>query len=177
MPVGTPTTGRIIKKVDGSRAKVLPKPQLLELEKRLIDKYPNIPEEDIRSAIEDLDKSLTRACVLYVPSESRQLWSYTKVYDFIVVLVNTQHEFYLKVLSELKMNGQDGALTAIELFLSSLAIEEEVFISNDQDKEVIEAFREAVGSKLHRYMTNLPEGISMVYSSNQNNFKDDQDDE
>jgi hypothetical protein len=165
IPTSTSTTGKTIDTVEGRRPKTLPAPKLLELEQRLIEKYPNIPELDVRAAIEDLDKSLTRACVLYAPSESRQLWSYTKVYDFVVVLVNTQHEFYSKVLAELRNNGQDGALTAIELFLSSLAIEEETFINNDRDKEAIETFREAVGSKLHRYMTNLPAEISMSYTS------------
>ena len=120
-----------------------------------------------------MDRSLTRACVLYAPSESRQLWSYTKVYDFIVVLVNTQHEFYSKVLSELRNHGQDGALTAIELFLSSLAIEEESFVANDRDKEAIESFRAAVGLKLHRYMVNLPEGISMTNASGDSDNEDD----
>jgi hypothetical protein len=172
IPTSTSTTGKTIDTVEGRRPKTLPTPKLLELEQRLIEKYPNIPELDVRSAIEDLDKSLTRACVLYAPSESRQLWSYTKVYDFVVVLVNTQHEFYSKVLAELRNNGQDGALTAIELFLSSLAIEEETFINNDRDKEAIETFREAVGSKLHRYMTNLPSEISMSYTSKSINGDD-----
>jgi hypothetical protein len=162
VPTGTQTTGRVIRRVEGDRPKALPGPQLLELERRLIEKYPNILADDIKAAIEDLDRSLTRACILYAPSESRQLWSYTKVNDFIVVLVNTNHEFYSKVLSELRLNGWDGALTAIELLLSSLAIEEESFIASDRDKEVIEAFREAVGQKLHRYITNLPEGVAML---------------
>ena len=173
IPTGTSTTGGTIRKVDGSRPTRLPAPKLLELEQRLIEKYPNIPESDVRAAIEDLDRSLTRACVLYAPSESRQLWSYTKVYDFVVVLVNTQHEFYSKVLAELRNHGQDGALTAIELFLSSLAIEEESFVANDRDKEAIESFRAAVGLKLHRYMTSLPESISMTNSSGDSDDGDD----
>ena len=173
IPTGTSITGGTIKKVEGTRPATLPAPKLLELEQRLIEKYPNIPETDVRAAIEDLDRSLTRACVLYAPSESRQLWSYTKVYDFVVVLVNTQHEFYSKVLSELRNHGQDGALTAIELFLSSLAIEEESFVANDRDKEAIESFRAAVGLKLHRYMVNLPEGISMTNASGDSDNEDD----
>ena len=174
IPTATPTTGKTIDRVDGKRPKSLPEPRLLELEQRLIEKYPNIPEADVRDAIAALDRSLTRACVLYAPSESKQLWSYTKVYDFVVVLVNTQHEFYSKVLAELRSNGQDGALTAIELFLSSLAIEEETFVNNDRDKEAIEAFRAAVGLKLHRYMVNLPEDISMSYSAK--STRDEEDD-
>ncbi len=163
IPVSTGITTRTINKVEGTRKNKLPPEKLLALEERLIEKYPAIPPEDVRSSIEDLDRSLTRACVLYAPSESKQLWSYTKVYDFIVVLVNTNHEFYIKVLAELRNSGQEGALTAMELFLSSLAIEEEDFVGNDAHKEIIEVFREAVGSKLHRYMTNLPAEVTMSY--------------
>lgn len=163
IPVSTGITTRTINKVEGTRKNKLPLEKLHALEERLIEKYPAIAPADVRSAIEDLDRSLTRACVLYAPSESKQLWSYTKVYDFIVVLVNTNHEFYIKVLAELRNSGQEGALTAMELFLSSLAIEEEDFVGNDTHKEIIEVFREAVGSKLHRYMTNLPPEVTMSY--------------
>jgi hypothetical protein len=173
VPTGTAATEKTIRTVDGPRSGTLSGPRLLELENRLIDKYPNISPDEIRLAIAVLDRQLTRACVLYAPSESRQLWSYTKVNDFVVVLVNTNHEFYSKLLSELRIVGQEGALTAIELFLSSLAIEEESFIANDRDKEAIEAFREAVGQKLHRYMTNLPEGMSLTALSNSSNTEDD----
>ena len=175
IPVSTGITTRTINKVEGIRRNKLPSNALLALEERLVEKYPSIPAADVRAAIEDLDQSLTRACVLYAPSESRQLWSYTKVYDFIVVLVNTNHEFYRKVLAELRNSGQEGALTAMELFLGSLAIEEEDFVGNDAHKEVIEVFREAVGSKLHRYMTNLPPEVTMSYISRANDEEDSED--
>jgi hypothetical protein len=175
IPVSTGITAKTINKVEGTRKKKLPSNELLILEERLIEKYPGIAPENIRSSIEDLDRSLTRACVLYAPSDSKQLWSYTKVYDFIVVLVNTNHEFYRKVLAELRNSGQEGALTAIELFLSSLAIEEENFVGNDIHKEIIEVFREAVGSKLHRYMTNLPPEVTMSYVARSGDEDDDDD--
>jgi hypothetical protein len=174
IPVSTGITTSTINKVEGTRKNKLPSKELLALEERLIEKYPSIAPSDVRSSIEDLDRSLTRACVLYAPSESKQLWSYTKVYDFIVVLVNTNHEFYRKVLAELRNSGQEGALTAMELFLSSLAIEEEDFIGNDAHKEIIEVFREAVGSKLHRYMTNLPPEVTMSYVARTNEEVDDE---
>jgi hypothetical protein len=174
IPVSTGITAKTINKVEGTRKNKLPSKELLALEERLIEKYPSIAPADVRASIEDLDRSLTRACVLYAPSESKQLWSYTKVYDFIVVLVNTNHEFYRKVLAELRNSGQEGALTAMELFLSSLAIEEEDFIGNDTHKEIIEAFREAVGSKLHRYMTNLPPEVTMSYIA-RSEFEEDED--
>jgi len=175
IPVSTDTTRKIINLVEGRRTNKLPSKELLALEERLIEKYPGIAADDIRASIVDLDQSLTRACVLYAPSESKQLWSYTKVYDFIVVLVNSNHEFYRKVLLELRNSGQEGALTAMELFLSSLAIEEEDFVGNDTYKEIIEVFRESVGSKLHRYMTNLPVEVTMGYISRVRDEEDEDD--
>ena len=172
MPTSTDDTTETIIKVDGSRQRTLSKENLEMLENRLIEKYSSIDPELIKNAIERLDKSLTRACVLYAPTESRQLWTYTKVYDFIVVLVNSNHEFYLKVLSECRNNGQEGVLTVIELFISSLAIEEDSFATNREHIEILEDFRESVGSKLFKYIRELPEEIIAKITS-----REDDDDE
>lgn len=161
VPRGTPVTDDVIKKVDGLRSHKLPQQGQTELANRLIEKYPTIAQEEIQSAVEALDQALVRACVLYAPSESTQLWSYTRVYDFLIVLINTKHEFYLRVLSELRSKQQEGALTAIELFISSLAIEEEKFITRDEAKDIIEEFRTLVGVHLHNYIKRLPESVSI----------------
>ncbi len=165
VPRATATTERTIRTVDGQREKQLTPTQRTELEDRLIEKYKDIPPAEIRQAVEALDRSLTRACVLYAPAEAKQLWSYTKVYDFTVVLVNTNHEFYTRILGEFRASGQEGALTAVELFLSSLAIEEEKFSEDNRAKDIVEDFRERVGSHLHRYIRSLPENMSLMPSS------------
>lgn len=161
IPTSTSATTETMVATDGKRPRKLKKPEIESLEKRLIEKYPQIDPGDICAAVESLDEMLTRACVLYAPAEAKQLWSYTKVHDFVVVLVNTNHEFYRKILGELRANGQEGALTAFELLLSSLALEEEDCVSNEKMKLMIESYREAVGSKLHRYMINLPDSLDM----------------
>ena len=158
---GTSVTSNVIKQVDGSRD-LLSEQNKRELAERLQEKYPSIGIEEIVDAVAALDKALVRACVLYAPSESSQLWSYTKVFDFLVVLINTKHEFYSRVLSELRSKQQEGSLTAMELFISSLAIEEEKFNTRDDAADVVEEFRTLVGVHLHNYIKRLPDNVSMV---------------
>jgi hypothetical protein len=161
VPQGTSVTSNVIKQVDGSRD-LLSEQNKRELAERLQEKYPSIGIEEIVDAVAALDKALVRACVLYAPSESSQLWSYTKVFDFLVVLINTKHEFYSRVLSELRSKQQEGSLTAMELFISSLAIEEEKFNTRDDAADVVEEFRTLVGVHLHNYIKRLPDNVSMV---------------
>ena len=85
--------------------------------------------------------------------------NYTKVHDFTVVLVNTNHQFYERILSELRFENDIDSLSAIELFLISLAVEEESFVSKPEEKEIIEFYREQVGSKLDRYIKKLPDSL------------------
>lgn len=165
IPTSTSDTTQVINDTEGTRQSRLPKDALDKLTERLIQKYPNLDPEDIKKSIQMLDESLTRACILYVPSESKQLWSYTKVYDFFVAEINTSHEFYRRVLSKLRSTRQYGSLTAIELLISSLVIEENDFITNEEYKKIIEFYRQSVGAKLDLYMSNLPDIFDFVKSS------------
>ncbi len=158
MPGATGQTGDAVGATDGLRPP-LTKPDLEALLDRLIQKYPNISPEDIRKSVEISDKYLVRATILYAPTESTQLWTYTKVQEFTVVLVNTNHQFYERILSELRFENDIDSLSAIELFLISLAVEEESFVSKPEEKEIIEFYREQVGSKLDRYIKKLPDSL------------------
>jgi hypothetical protein len=162
VPKGTDTTAGVIKTVDGARKQPLSDASKQELVNRLQTKYPDIHQDEILSAVVALDKAMVRACVLYAPSEATQLWSFTKVFDFLVVLINTRHEFYSRVLSELRAHGQDGALSAIELFISSLAVEEEKFVTRGDAADIVEEFRTLVGVHLHSYIKRLPESVTMM---------------
>jgi len=174
VPQGTNTTKVVLKKVDGTRPQRLPERHKLELLERLQEKYPDIPKDDILAAVNSLDQALVRACVLYAPSEASQLWSFTKVFDFMVVLINTQHEFYSRVLSELRASGQEGALSAMELFISSLAVEEERVATNSEAAEVIEQFRSLVGIHLHSYIKRLPDNLAIVFEATADDDEDQQ---
>lgn len=155
---GTGQTTTAVQKEDGQR-QPLTDPELKSLLDRLISKYPNISQDDIKKSVETTEKYLVRSTILYAPTESTQLWTYTNVHGYIVVLVNTNHQFYERILSELRFKNEIDSLSAIELFLISLATEEESFITKPEDKETIEFFREQVGSKLDRYIKKLPDSL------------------
>jgi len=163
VPTGTSTTSTTIRKVDGPRENQLDDETSKGLLAKLSEKYPKIPKKEIQQSIDVLDKSMSRACILYAPSETNnQLWSITRFYSFLVVLINTNHEFYLRFLGELRNSNQDGAVTAVELFLSSLAVEEDKFNVDEDAKDTIEHFRSNVGTHLHRYIKSLPGDHSVL---------------
>jgi hypothetical protein len=60
--------------------------------------------------------------------------------------------FYQNVLEPLKSIGRESDITAIELFISSLAWEEHTHFDTGSEKEVIEDFRSYVGIHLNKYL-------------------------
>ena len=72
--------------------------------------------------------------------------------SFLIVLINTNHMFYQNVIEPLKSIGRESDITAIELFISSLAWEEHTHFANGSEKQVIEDFRSYVGLHLNKYL-------------------------
>ena len=153
LPTSTVTTTNASLTTDGIRTSQFTELERTALENRLTEKFPNVPREDVLRAVKQFDDRKVRGCILYCASESDSLWSLTSVYDFLIVLVNTNHEFYSRIMLPLRTRGFETALSSIELFLSSLAWEEkEHFRSTDDRKNVIEQFRSYVGLHLNRYL-------------------------
>ncbi len=152
LPGGTPTTTRIQVDTDGKRASQFSPEEKDALSKRLHEKYPEITDEDIARTIELYDQSKLRGCVLYSPSDSDKLWNLTNVGNFLIVLINTNHMFYLNMIDPLKASGRESSLAAIELFISSLAWEEHNHFDSGKNKDIIEEFRSYVGIHLNRYL-------------------------
>ena len=155
IPEGTKTTTSIVAQVDGKRERQFSDEEREALLRRLREKYPSLDEDDIKKAIDKYDYALARGCVLYHSSESESLWSLTTVYDFLIVLINTEHEFYKNVISPLRMHRFEAALAAIELFISSLAWEEVEHFGTSPQKDTIELYRSYVGLHLNRYIREL----------------------
>jgi hypothetical protein len=155
LPGGTSTTQTIIKDTDGSRASQFSEEQKELLLSRLQSRFPNVLEESIRIAIKNYDQAYVRGCVIYAESESEQFWSFTTVFDFLIITINTKHEFYQNILHPLRMAKQEEALAAIELFISSLAWEEHTHFRDDREREVLENFRTYTGMHLNRYIKKL----------------------
>jgi len=152
IPGGTIKTQTIIKNTDGERQGQFTEDQKKQLLDRLSQRYPLLEPSNIQSAIDNYDKARVRGCVLYAESESDQLWSFSTVYDFLIIIINTKHEFYQNILHPLRMAGQQDALAAIELFISSLAWEEHTHFRQPKETEVLESYRTYVGLHLNRYI-------------------------
>jgi hypothetical protein len=153
IPTSTATTTNASLTTDGSRSGQFTDDEKTALENRLVEKFSHVPREDIIKAVKQFDERKVRGCILYHASDSDSLWSLTTVYDFLIVLVNTNHEFYSRIMAPLRSKGFETPLASIELFLSSLAWEEkEHFRSTDERKDVIEQFRSYVGLHLNRYL-------------------------
>lgn len=153
LPSGTDTTMGAIRKTEGDRSGQFTEEEKTELYKRLRDNYPDVPKEEIESSIQKFDMLKVRGVVLYYSSKASCLWELTSVGGFLIVLINTEHEFYKRIISPFRFKNIEKALAAIELFVSSLAWEEySHFSADEKKKDIIEAFRNYAGLHLNTYL-------------------------
>jgi hypothetical protein len=153
LPTGTEATIEAIKKTEGDREGQFTEDEKRDLFARLRENYPNVSDEDIKASIEKFDQWKVRGVVLYHSSKSNSLWELTPVAGILIVLINTEHEFYKRVIEPLRIKNVQSALAAIELFISSLAWEEHYhFTTDERKKDIIEAFRNYAGLHLNVYL-------------------------
>jgi hypothetical protein len=176
IPVGTPTTTTTVLISEGQRTQNLPKEEKERLVEKLHSTYPQLDKADIEKSVISLDESAARACIIYVPSVSEQLWNYTKIWDFHVIEINTNHSFYKKIIGPLQQFNDDGSLTAIELFIIASVIEEENTIQNDIKKRAIENHRLSVAIKLKSFMDDLTDSFTLKHTEVTEETEDTEDD-
>ena len=154
IPTGTDSTIQAIKKTDRERKGQFDDEQKADLKDVLKKKYPNLKESEIDIAINKFDRSLVRGCVIYCPIVgNQQLWSYADIRGFLVISINTEHEFYTNIIALFREANFEEALTAIELFISSLAWEQKEHFDNDENKKRnLDNFRTYVGIHLSNYL-------------------------
>jgi len=171
VPTSTDSTTQAIKQTDKQRKGNFDEEQKHDLITTLKGKFPEIPVEGISLAVERFDKSLVRGCILYCPAGDDQLWSFNEVRNFLVIYINTNHEFYKNIIAQFRTTKFESALTAIELFISSLAWEQFTHFSNDEmKKRHLDNFRTYVGMHLNNY---LMENDIKVSLEDIDNFKND----
>lgn len=154
IPTGTDTTTQAIKKTDLERKGQFDDEQKSDLKEVLEKKYPDLKKSEIDIAINKFDKSLVRGCIIYCPIVgNQQLWSYADIRGFLVISINTEHEFYKNIIALFREANFEEALTAIELFISSLAWEQrEHFDIDETKKRNLDNFRTYVGIHLSNYL-------------------------
>ena len=154
LPGGSVQTDIVIKDVDGERESQFSEEDKNALFDRLKERYKDVPDDHIINAIRKYDDAKVRGCILYSHSDGLHLWSFTHVANFLIVVINTNHAFYQKIIAPLRAMKNEGALAGIELFITSLAWEEhEHFSTNNGDNSVLESYRNYVAIHLHRYIT------------------------
>jgi hypothetical protein len=157
IPANTHGTRDAIGTVEG-KGKQLNEEQKARMHELLTDKYDKVPPDEIARAIEQFSNWKTRAILLYAPSPGQHLWEATPIRDFKVAFINTNHEYYTKLIEPFREAGCadprfQTALTGLELFITSLVWEElEGFQNTDSRMNAIEDYRTSVGIKLKRYM-------------------------
>jgi hypothetical protein len=152
IPGATDETIQATRKTDGKRESQFQPQQREALLKRLQEKYPAVSKAEINQAINNFDDSRVKGCMLYCPSEANTLWSITSVFGFLIILVNTEHEFYKRIIHPFRNHAFKAPLSAIELFISSLAWEEFHFGDTEEHKSTLESFRTYMGLHLNRYL-------------------------
>ena len=153
LPAGTGTTHGAIRNTEGSREGQFSEDEKKQLFGRLRDNYPDVSDEEIDASIQKFDQWKVRGVVLYYSSKANTLWELTSIAGFLIVLINTEHEFYRRVIAPLRLRNEEQAVAAIELFISSLAWEEHSHFSTDErKKDIVEAFRNYAGLHLNTFL-------------------------
>ena len=153
LPSGTTTTMEAIQKTEGEKSGQFTEQDKKDLFERLRENYPDVAKEEIENSIQKFDQWKVRGVVLYYSSKANSLWELTSVAQFLIVLINTEHEFYKRVIAPLRIKKVEQAVAAIELFISSLAWEEHSHFSTDEKKkDIVEAYRNYAGLHLNTYL-------------------------
>ena len=157
MPGPTLETKKAVKDVDGGKESRLTNDEKKFLTERLEEKFPKVDKSSIQKQVEIFDNSSSRALFLYTHNTTDQLWSFTSVGGNLVVFMNTNHSFYTSYIMGLNIENKEQmqAKSAIELFIISLAYEEDQLKVNENKKKNVEIFRSKVGVHLKEYLYNL----------------------
>lgn len=113
-----------------------------------------VRETGVVAAIDKFDEWKVQSCILYCAQPgSKTLWSYTEVMGFLIILINTENEFYRNIMMPFRNAQLEAPLAAIELFIGSLANEEHArFVTKAEAKDILESYRAYVGLHLDRYI-------------------------
>ena len=119
VPTNDPGTNIVINDEEGIRSDVIPEDDLKDLIERLEEKYPNLTEDQIKSSVNKAVVSKSKASIFYIPSESEHLWTYSTIFSWKIIEVNTNHSFYKKLIKPYRQQRSTNrsTLIAIELLM------------------------------------------------------------
>ena len=130
--------------------------QKLEVVDFLKDRFMHIPEENIATQVNQFSEGLTKTIVLYAPNQTGKLFELTEKQGKLITLINTNHQYYIKVLEPLKSDSRLKIFAiSIELLISSLSLEMERLMLDNEEKygEPLNRFLIQLSSRLEEFIS------------------------
>ncbi len=121
----------------------------------LKDRFMHIPTESIETQVNQFSEGLTKTIVLYAPNQTGKLFELTEKQGKLITLINTNHQYYKKVLEPLKSDSRLKIFAiSIELLISSFSLEMDRLILDNEDKyeEPLNRFLIQVSSRLEEFI-------------------------
>jgi hypothetical protein len=154
-------TGPVLPSVEPAVINVIPKgarwteDEKTEVVDFLKDRFMHIPKENIEIQVNQFSEGLTKTIVLYAPHSTGKLFELTEKKGKKITLINTNHQYYQKVISPLKGDSRLKVFAiSIELLISSFSLEMDRLIIDNIDKyeEPLNRFLLQVSSRLEEFI-------------------------
>ena len=133
----------------------------------LKERFMHIPEESIETQVNQFSEGLTKTIVLYAPNQTGKLFELTEKQGKLITLINTNHQYYKKVLEPLKSDSRLKVFAiSIELLISSFSLEMERLILDNEEKyeEPLNRFLIQVSSRLEEFINDSNLSIEINFS-------------
>ena len=150
LPTVEPAVMNVIPR--GSQWSDLQKSEVVDF---LKDRFMHIPIENIETQVNQFSDGLTKTIVLYAPNQTGKLFELTEKQGKLITLINTNHQYYKKVLEPLKGDSRLKVFAiSIELLISSFSLEMDRLILDNEDKyeEPLNRFLLQVSSRLEEFI-------------------------
>ena len=121
----------------------------------LKERFMHIPTENIEIQVNQFSEGLTKTIVLYAPNQTGKLFELTEKQGKLITLINTNHQYYKKVLEPLKSDSRLKVFAiSIELLISSFSLEMDRLILDNEEKyeDPLNRFLFQVSSRLEEFI-------------------------
>ncbi len=167
--------------VEDTVINVLPKAQEVwneekkqEISKFLKKTYMHLSMDAVKYQVELFSKGMSRTVVLYTANETNNLFELIEKRGVHITLINTNHIYYTNVIEPLKNSKRLKLfVVAIEMFISSSAIEMDRLILDNESKykQPLNAYLLQLSSRLNEFI--LDSQIKIDPSKFENDDLDD----
>ena len=150
LPTVEPAVMNVIPR--GSQWTSLQKSEVVDF---LKERFMHIPTENIEIQVDQFSDGLTKTIVLYAPNQTGKLFELTEKQGKLITLINTNHQYYKKVLEPLKSDSRLKVFAiSIELLISSFSLEMDRLILDNEEKyeDPLNRFLFQVSSRLEEFI-------------------------